>query len=112
MALTFFIVVLIFLACQTGRCVANISDGIIHKKLADCQVYKKDPSFGSPAWNVILHIFAKILLVINRYLFFTNNCIMFSMTLVLIARSIALFMLVCTKALEMPWLPSEERNHL
>ncbi len=62
---TLFIVVAIFLICQSGRCVANIGDYVIHNRLKECQEELITFSFGTPAWEVAIHIIAKMLLVIN-----------------------------------------------
>lgn len=67
MSFALFIVVIIFIVCQSGRCAANIADGIVHTELSKCQDQWKDPSQGSPAWDVILHFITGVLLVINRY---------------------------------------------
>ena len=67
MAFTLFIVVIIFVLCQSVRCITNIVDGIVHFKYNDClKSNADDPTYGIPSWTYILHVFTRVLLVLNR----------------------------------------------
>ena len=64
-ALTLVSLVLIFLACQSGKVAVNVHECITIDVISECQ--EIDSRLGESAWDVVMSRVARMLLLINRY---------------------------------------------
>ena len=66
-AWTLFVVVVIFVICQTWRCIVNITAAVILDQQKDvCWENEKNPNIGVPYWLLILQVVVRIACILNR----------------------------------------------
>ena len=69
-AWTLFMVVIIFIICQTWRCIVSITGALILAREMDtCMKNQKNPNIGVPYWLLILNVIQRLACIINRYVF-------------------------------------------
>ena len=77
MFFTLFVVVFIFGLCQSVRFITNVTDAYVYYTYFDCinnndendASNGRSSNLGIPPWSYILHVVARVLLVLNRYLY-------------------------------------------
>ena len=70
-AWTLFMVVIIFIVCQTWRCIVSITEALILiNEMDTCMKNEQNPNIGVPYWLLILKVIQRLACLINRYVLF------------------------------------------